>query len=200
MIASDHFELVLSSSDIIALVSTVFTILSIVFGVYQLSEARKARQETRVARNLLLKQQVSQHLSSAASKALNLFRALRAGDWQQSWESGVLLCADLANAEGFPEHLAGPENREKILAAVNAMSNLMHTIPAAGEDPSPETKQELIRNCQTVLVSVSAAEGSMRLSTALGGDPNEHSTRHPVTHAEADAPIQSRRGIGDEAD
>ncbi len=170
------WHVVLNSSDIIGVVGIVVGIASIIFGVYQMFEAKRARLDVKKARNLLLRQQVSQHFSGSTAKALALLNAIRAGQWSQGAETASLLFADSATAVGFPEALVGISNKQNIEAASKLTGDLIRAIPADKDEiPKADIAQDLTRNSQTILALVSAVESSLRFSTALGGEEYEQS-------------------------
>lgn len=172
------WHVVLNSSDIIGIVGTVVGIASIIFGVYQMYEAKRARLDVKKARNLLLRQQVSQHFSGSTTKALALLNAIRAGHWSEGAESASLLFADSATAVGFPETLVGVSNKQNIELASKLTAELIRAISVDKDEvPKVDAAQDLTRNCQTILALVSAVESSLRFSTALGGEEYEQ----PVT-------------------
>jgi hypothetical protein len=175
------WNITLNVSDLIGLLGIVATILGVGFGFYQMSQAQDAKEETRAARALLLRQQAAQHFSDVAGDSLNLYRTVRTGKWRESAEIASLLIANLANARGFPDQVLSSEHKETVEGSLRVLISLAPHIPLGdSEDVTGDRRHEMSQYCQEVLVAVNRVAGSLKIETALGGETDEHQTQQPA--------------------
>lgn len=162
----------MSIGDIITLVSIIVTVGSIVWGVYERSQAADARKEAQRFRRLLLKQQIAQQFTNVPEQALTLFRWVRDKKWIEAAEAALLLSAELASFDGIQDDLIGKREKEQLVTSLRVMSSLNQRL-ANGEESIEESGSNLLEACNVVLVSANALGTSLKIKAALGGDDGE---------------------------